>query len=364
MLMFRKIIVIVLVFGYAVVFGEMFVRLFNPQPLMPRYVTDHEDGVRQNIAGAVYRQTTPEVSVEIRINNQGFRADREYSLVKPVDVYRILLLGDSFFMGYEVELEDSLQWLLEQKLAEHSIKAEVINLSVSGFSTAESLVALDRGLKFQPDLVILQWHASDPIENIRAGLFEADPDLNIRRIKGAYLPGIEIRNALMKIYGYQWLIGNSHLYSAVRESAAGFVKNLLDRLNTYQARMASEPANSSQTPELSAPAGSEPELVSVLNEALIKAVANKAANVDADTILFDVPGRISRTHFESALGMIDSSLIDEITIVSPIDDFRHAADPEKKLYWEEGHGHWTVEGNQIAAERLATAVLQKIAIEK
>ena len=73
-------------------------------------------GVRMNVPDAQYWQTTPEVQVQVRINAQGIRSDREYSYQKLENRCRILLFGDSFFMGYEVDLKDSLAYLLEQRL--------------------------------------------------------------------------------------------------------------------------------------------------------------------------------------------------------------------------------------------------------
>ena len=85
------------------------------------------------------------------LTSKGMRSDREYSESKPGGVYRIVLLGDSFFMGYEVELEQSFAWLLEKQLNDYGLATEVVNLSVSGFGTAEGLVALEhRGLKYDP----------------------------------------------------------------------------------------------------------------------------------------------------------------------------------------------------------------------
>src|SRR5262245_61865219 len=122
---------------YALVLAELCVRWMAPVPLMPRYVTGTAWGVRGNIPGAVYRHVTPEVNVEYRINSQGMRADREFSPAPDSQHCRIAMIGDSFFMGYELDLKDTIATQLEESLASQGQSAEVLNFSVSGFGTAE-----------------------------------------------------------------------------------------------------------------------------------------------------------------------------------------------------------------------------------
>ncbi|MDG5466846.1 hypothetical protein P9J64_00765 [Deltaproteobacteria bacterium IMCC39524] len=332
---------------YTIIFGETFLRIMAPQPLMPRYVTGSADGVRANIPNVTYHHKTPEVDVEIRINAQGIRADREFSLEKPEDTYRIVLLGDSFFMGYEVELENSLAWLLDEKLRGRGVNAEVINLAVSGFGTSENLIALkERGLRYDPDLVIMEWHATDPSDNIRSNLFRLNDD-QLETVSPAYLPGISKRDALMRIPGYPWLVGNSHLYSSVREKAATAVKGLLLALNR-------SPAKETEA------ADSSPAVADVLDETLIKAVQREAESVGAEFVLLDVPIRQSRVAYKSALSALELEELHNVNLVSPLDKLMQESSPEKKLYFEQGHGHWTVEGNRIVTDVLADALFSKV----
>ena len=68
---------------YVLCLGEVFVRLFAPVAIMPRYITGTSYGVRGNIPGSRYKHFTGDVSVEYRINSAGFRSDVEYPLKKP-----------------------------------------------------------------------------------------------------------------------------------------------------------------------------------------------------------------------------------------------------------------------------------------
>jgi len=49
-------------------FGEAFLRVLAPQPLMPRFITGADYGIRGNFPNADYRQRTEEVDVRLQIN--------------------------------------------------------------------------------------------------------------------------------------------------------------------------------------------------------------------------------------------------------------------------------------------------------
>jgi len=101
----------------------------------------------------------------IRINSYGFR-DYEYSLEKPANTYRIIALGDSHTFGAGVNLTDSYPKILEQLLNERndSRKYEVLNFGIPGANLVEKIELLkEKGVSFNPDLVILQWNADDRV---------------------------------------------------------------------------------------------------------------------------------------------------------------------------------------------------------
>ena len=331
---------------YALVFSEIFVQVMNPQALVPRYVTAGPDGIRMNIPNAVYRHKTPEVNVEMRINSQGIRSDKEFLPGKRPDTYRIVLLGDSFFMGYEVDLEDSVAWLLERNLLSHGVNAEVINLAVSGFGTAENLVALrERGRVFEPDLVIMQWHQTDPADNLRSNLFGVLDGRLIER-NAQYLPGVATRDRLMQVPGYEWLITNSHLYNLIRGKLSMWAKELL-----LQRSKRANVANKTQSPENSL-------TLKNLDELLILAVKKEAEQQGANLLVFDVPRRANRTEFKSAFDELNLALLKGTIMVSPVTLFTAKGGPEVKLYTEKGHGHWTELGNRLVANLLTDKVLE------
>jgi hypothetical protein len=114
-----------------------------------------------------------EVENYVAINHEGYR-DVDHALAKPAGIYRILLLGDSMSEGVEVAL-DELYWkqleaLLTQCVALAGRRIEVISLAVNGYGTAQEYLTLrERGLKYQPDLVLLAFFTgNDFTDNLKA----------------------------------------------------------------------------------------------------------------------------------------------------------------------------------------------------
>jgi hypothetical protein len=99
-------------------------------------------------------------------NSLGMR-DREYQKAKPVNTYRIVLLGASNDMGTGVKDDQTYENLVEDNLnsripdARYS-RYEILNLSVAADSILQRVLRLEEeGFEFQPDAVILSVTAVD-----------------------------------------------------------------------------------------------------------------------------------------------------------------------------------------------------------
>ncbi len=364
--MFSKGIKAALFIVYALVFGEFFMRIMDPQPMMPRYVQGSSDGIRMNIPNSTYWQHTPEVDVEFRINSQGIRSNREIPLAKPEGVCRIVTMGDSFMMGYEVSLENSFAYLVEHNLQAAGIPAETVNLAVSGFGTAEHLITLQsRGAPFNPDLVIMEWHSTDPKDNKRSNLFKVS-DGKLARKNQTYLPAIKVRERLMKIPGYEWLIGNSHLYSVIRESAAVFSKKLLLSLRSKgdSKNLEAEEDLSEDTMEVAQNDNKLPpdfanEYPDPLDELLINEVDSVTRSIGAKLVLMDVPmDWKKKAAIYSAFEYLDLDAIANVDRVSPYLQFKEYSDKGQRMYYDLGQGHWNIKGNQVAAKVMTQAIIE------
>lgn len=91
-------------------------------------------------------------SVGININSSGMRGLMDYSINKPVDMTRVMVLGDSFVFGFGVKDEETFSACLEQS----DSNLEVLNLGVAGYGLDQILLLYrEMGRKYKPDLVII-----------------------------------------------------------------------------------------------------------------------------------------------------------------------------------------------------------------
>lgn len=101
---------------------------------------------------------------QVAINSDGLRGP-EYPVKKPENVFRILMLGDSETLAVNLSQQDTLSQQLEDLLNSNSPSAryEVLNFGVEGYNTLQELEQLKaNGLKYAPDLVILNYVLNDP----------------------------------------------------------------------------------------------------------------------------------------------------------------------------------------------------------
>jgi hypothetical protein len=335
---------------YALVFGEFFLRVMAPQALMPRYVVGTDWGIRGNEPGISYRHSTPEVEVVMTTNSLGMRDTREHAFQAPPGTCRIALLGDSYFMGYEAALEETIAGYLEAFFEDAGYDLDVLNFAVSGHGTAEMLLQFENlAARFSPDITVFQFHGSDYADNVRANLFRLDAEGQVVATGRTYLPAVGIRTTLEAFPAYRWMSENSHIYAGLRERAAMTVKSLLARLRSAAAvEEDDEGAEETEAEVAAARAAYGPRLTA----ALIAEAQARARAAGSDWYMLDIPSRRSRTEFVSRLGRMDlpPEILDATVAVEPV--FAAHADPEVKLYYEQGHFHFTPLGNRLAAEAL------------
>jgi hypothetical protein len=119
-------------------------------------------------------------SIPVDINSHGLRGP-ETTYEKPPGVFRILNLGDSVAMGWGVREDDTYGQQLEQLLTEQgtgNLRYEVINTGVPGWSLDNALAYLEaQGLKFEPDLILLDLTIANDINGKSALLADDKPPL-------------------------------------------------------------------------------------------------------------------------------------------------------------------------------------------
>ncbi|MFB0564167.1 MAG: SGNH/GDSL hydrolase family protein [Candidatus Aminicenantaceae bacterium] len=164
---------------------EIYLRLFHKE-LNPvttiRHTTPTAENEEQNIrallklpkwintplSAQIYERSC--FKTELKYNSLGIR-ENEYPFEKEQDVYRILILGDSYAEGKEVLFEKRFSNILQDELNKNINKykrIELINTGIYGYCSIQKLgMFLRIGKYFKPDLVIDQFFINDPDENLR-----------------------------------------------------------------------------------------------------------------------------------------------------------------------------------------------------
>ncbi len=101
----------------------------------------------------------------VRINSRGLR-EREIPYEKPAAVTRVLVLGDSSVVSFEVPPEAVFTRLAEDMLRKRGYDVQFVNAGVRGWGTDQALLFLrEEGLEYQPDLVLYRWSGNDREDN-------------------------------------------------------------------------------------------------------------------------------------------------------------------------------------------------------
>ncbi len=115
----------------------------------------YDPGLGYTLRPGLCTFSNPEFSNEFRINRLGLRDD-EISLDAP----RIVVLGDSFAMGWGVDRQQAFPQLLEASLG-----TPVLNAALSSYGTAREGLLLARIDLSRLELLVIQYGANDFEEN-------------------------------------------------------------------------------------------------------------------------------------------------------------------------------------------------------
>jgi lysophospholipase L1-like esterase len=101
------------------------------------------------------------MGVQFDTNSKGLR-DREFSYEKPPGRLRIMMLGDSFTVGWGAKFDETFPKRIERMYAERGIQAEAINTGVGNYNTIQEVeYYLREGYKYNPDIVVLNFTFND-----------------------------------------------------------------------------------------------------------------------------------------------------------------------------------------------------------
>ena len=150
--------------------------------LVPDPVTDFTLGRNAYTKAYIMQNATAPTSVELTTSSQGLRED--WLGPKGESEFRIVMLGDSYTMGWGLAQCDTYERQLNELLSQrvHGRTIRVINAGVGGFAPWQERVFLrERCLPLQPDLVILQIYPENDV-----------PDTALHN--GEYLRAVSLRD--------------------------------------------------------------------------------------------------------------------------------------------------------------------------
>ncbi len=359
-----------------------------PHPPAKTHITcDPVTGWRGPARGVFEYPTDGHYAHSVAWNSRGFR-DRERSLKKEPNAFRIMMLGDSCLAGLEVEDSRTVRAVLEEILNTHAPagrRFEVMAAGVTDWSPAQELAYFRaEGRFYEPDLVVALWFPGNDLADLMPGrLSTAEDGVD------CYSPVYVLCDGTLAGEPIHPVPGASSLWSPCSPLGRGLMRlgsALYSRSRLYQIAE-SRLAQAARTSLASASLGvwidswldgrrSDATLSALhrLTAEIHSELAREAAAVGADTVfciapykeavLFEVDERQRRRFLESRPGLrgMDPRLPNRafragleakgLEVLDPHPGMVTEAARGRALFWEEDK-HWRPEGHQHMAEFLA-----------
>ncbi len=346
----RRIVITAASVVAALLIGEALVFVLHRESvvLFPRHLTDVRYGgfhVRRNVPRSSYRHKSVDGAWEFTINGNGFRDKRDFAYEKPEGTRRVLVLGDSYTIGYEAQQHATYAAILGRYLRGKGFSVEILNAGMAGSSSAEELIFLEQeGVRYNPDFIVLGFCGDDFEENVRTNFYKLrGGELELSSTE--YIPGIRVQNRLNAIGFCRWLGENSWLVAYLNGLAADRSENAMRERSLASTR---EHGNREGT--------SGEGYMADLARALVGKMCATAHEHGAELILLDIPARSSSTPFpwvEAAdLGEIADVYIDSSQLLTEYMDLTDFAMPH-------GSGHWTPFVHVIVGVELGRTIVTR-----
>src|SRR5215475_6794980 len=334
--------------------AELLVQLIlGEQVKFPRHVVEASFGLRYNEPNAYYRHKSADGVWYFKINGEGMRADRDYSPTKPPHTFRIVSLGDSFTIGYEVAEKECFSRVLEEELRSNGLEVEVLNCGVSGYSNAEELLYLERELLgYHPDIVLVSFFYNDLDDNVRSGLFGLDGD-RLVATNERYVPGGALANYLNRSMVFSFLAGYSNAFALVKERMTLLMRESMVEEN--EANLAK--AQPGATDGKAGPDGvsedriREQKLAAAILERMYTVLSERGIPLIIQSIpTYDFVDVFPVQFFDTTRPGIT---------YLPMKPLLQPLAQQTLMYHEHSHAHWTAPAHEISGKAIAAAILRE-----
>lgn len=313
--------------------------------------------------------------IKVHFNSKRLRG-KEYQLEKPADVYRVLVLGDSYAEGADVHVADVFTSRLETQFRQAGCPVEVINSGVGGYGTdQEALFLQEEGWSYSPDLVVLALTIDNDIhDNIMKGYCRVTID---GAVCAPPRRGSVTRQLVVTVKAL--LQAHLHTYHFVRQKAARLysVRLVLQRLGLSEFNDADE-LQQQVTMPLSLFLRQEPDDVAEgwqLTQGILTWIVRETRTRDIDFAIILIPSglQLDDSGFAEAIRaagvpaaafdrtrpnrqMADFGSAHSIPVVDLLESFRKRQDGGEQLV----DGHWNSRGHAVAAEVIQRELGQRI----
>jgi len=245
-ILFKKIVLLITTVLCLIIIAELTLRLIDYEPknelLEVNYFLFDNPLIISKDPILAYEFKPNYSGEEYKMNSLGFQ-DYEYTYKKPEDTFRVLVIGDSVTRGVGVygyinkSYPKKLEVFLNQK--NNNKKIEVLNAGVDGYNTVqESRYFITKGIKLQPDLLIVSYVLENDYSNYKAIVIANDNlkrveyyDNNIKYFRNPKINEILIKNSyffrffnneIIRIFKIQnnvskLLLGNEEFIKSIKE---------------------------------------------------------------------------------------------------------------------------------------------------
>jgi lysophospholipase L1-like esterase len=283
---------------------------------------------------------------DLQTNSKGLRDFREYDYKKSEEVYRILILGDSFSFGNGVNLEESYPEYLRENFKDENI--EIINLGIPGYGiNNEYLLFLEEGKKYEPDLILIQFYLNDwgthQLTEEKGKIIVDKKNSLVADDKGFLVSSGKL-SFIKKIHLFS--LKNSRTYSFVYSKSRNTLTPLIDN---YRKKSSPFIFYSKDSPEYKEKYEGYYSILRMLDEKTDSKIVLFVGPFQSDFIspekikeeynLEDIPNL--RQSQESVNEIANSLNLSMINITS-----------EEKDIFIEIDGHWNSKGNKLVADKL------------
>lgn len=322
------------------IFARIYFELINEikphKPLFKENPKDQFDSLMgwTHRPGVKVHQTYDERTVTYKINDKGFRDSLVVAYKKNLERKRIVIIGDSFTFGHGVEETERYGNRLKEKLG----NVDMINLGVSGYSTAQQYLTLkNEGFKYQPDLVILGLYMSNINRNLdtvsRPFLSFNGDSLVPVNVPINYKAALTVSDE--QPYTYGWL--ETHLKSVqIIEERLNYLMRRIDPLPQYE----------------------DGQVGWLLLKKIIKEMNDRCKKRDCDLVVILIPNQgfyggtleywTSKKPFEQMIRFTKEENIPCINLLPTLSEYTKNHSLNSILI--KGDGHWNALGHMLVAD--------------